>query len=75
MDNTRFIGNFFAEAKLHKNLTYKVSIGYDTKTARGYKYNSSKTAAGIVQGTGKQMEYKAFITKEEAVALIHRAVK
>ena len=52
VDNTRFIGNFFAEAKLHKNLTYKISIGYDTKTARGYKYNSSKTAAAIVQGTG-----------------------
>ena len=52
VDNTRFIGNFFAEAKLHKNLTYKISIGYDTKTARGYKYNSSQTASAIVQGTG-----------------------
>lgn len=30
--------------------------------------------AGVVQGTGKRMEYKAFVTKEEAVAMIHRAV-
>ena len=26
VDNTRFIGNFFAEAKLHKNLTYKTGL-------------------------------------------------
>lgn len=29
---------------------------------------------GVVQGTGAGMSYKSFLTKEEAVALVHRAI-
>lgn len=29
---------------------------------------------GVVQGTGSGMSYKSFLTKEEAVALVHRAI-
>lgn len=46
----RFLGNWYAQAQITKHLTYKLSIGYDTKTSNRYYFESSQNAKSIAQG-------------------------
>ncbi len=46
----RFLGNWYAQAKITKHLTYKLSIGYDTKTSNQYYFNSSQNSRKVAQG-------------------------
>lgn len=46
----RFLGNWYAQAQITKHLTYKLSIGYDTKTSNRYYFRSSQAAKSIAQG-------------------------
>ena len=52
----RFLGNFYAEVTFNEHLSYKLSIGYDTKNTRRYYYAGTQTAANIskdaTSGTG-----------------------
>ncbi|MBR1464704.1 MAG: TonB-dependent receptor [Prevotella sp.] len=48
--SNRFLGNFYASAQISKHLNYKISIGYDTKTANNYRFSTSQTAKSIAQG-------------------------
>jgi TonB-linked SusC/RagA family outer membrane protein len=57
----RVIVNAFAEAKILKGLTYKLSIGQDVRNSRGYVYNTSllpqaQSAGG--KGSGGNSWYK-----------------
>ena len=45
----RFLGNFYAQAQITKHLSYKLSIGYDTKTSNRYQFITSKSAKSIYQ--------------------------
>lgn len=51
-NTTRVIINTFAEAKILPELTYHLSIGYDTRINRGYSYNTSKLVGNMAKGTG-----------------------
>lgn len=51
-NTTRVIINTFAEAKILPELTYRLSIGYDTRINRGYSYNTSKLVGNMSSGTG-----------------------
>jgi len=47
-NSLRFLGNFYAEAQILKQLSYKVSIGYDTRWTRNYNYSSSQIPNRLV---------------------------
>ncbi len=51
-NTTRVIINTFAEAKILPELTYRLSIGYDTRINNGYNYNTSKLVGNMSSGTG-----------------------
>lgn len=51
-NTTRVIINTFADAKILPELTYHLSIGYDTRINRGYSYNTSKLVGNMASGTG-----------------------
>ncbi len=48
--NLRFLGNFYAQAQITKHLSYKLSIGYDTKTSNRYRFSTSQGAKSLAQG-------------------------
>ena len=47
----RFLGTFWGEAKILKNLTYKLSFGYDLRNGRSYAWTSSQAPGNIVKNT------------------------
>ena len=51
-NTTRVIINSFAEAKILPELTYHLSIGYDTRYNRNYSYNTSKLVGNMASGKG-----------------------
>lgn len=51
-NTTRVIINTFAEAKILPELTYHLSIGYDTRINRGYSYNTSLLVGNRASGSG-----------------------
>ena len=51
-NTSRVIINTFAEAKILPELTYHLSIGYDTRNNRGYNYNTSKLVGNMASGKG-----------------------
>jgi TonB-linked SusC/RagA family outer membrane protein len=51
-NTTRVIINTFAEAKILPELTYRLSIGYDTRINRGYSYNTSKLVGNMASKAG-----------------------
>ena len=51
-NTTRVIINTFAEAQILPELTYHLSIGYDTRINRGYNYNTSVLVGNKASGTG-----------------------
>ena len=58
----RFLGNWYAQAQITKHLSYKLSIGYDTKTSNTYQFHSSQNpksiAAGLTSSTGQHAWYR-----------------
>lgn len=52
-NTTRMIVNAFAEVKILPELVYRLSIGQDVRTKRGYMYSTSNEVGNLSKGTGK----------------------
>ncbi|MBQ9399893.1 MAG: SusC/RagA family TonB-linked outer membrane protein [Bacteroidales bacterium] len=50
-NSARFLGSFYAEAKILKHLTYKLSFGYDMRNTRGYSWTSSQAPGNILNNS------------------------
>lgn len=48
----RFLGDVYAEVKLHKNLTFRTNFGLDLINSKSYDYTTSKST-GALTGDGK----------------------
>ena len=46
--STRIIGNFFAQVDFNKHLSYKVSVGYDSKYSRNYMFKTTEESEKLV---------------------------
>ena len=49
--NIRLLGNFFAEIKFNKQLSFKTQVGIDMKNSRNYQYVASTSANNTYKGT------------------------
>jgi TonB-linked SusC/RagA family outer membrane protein len=58
----RFLGNWYAQAQITKHLSYKLNIGFDTKTSNEYYFLSSQNpksiAAGLTTSNGSHNWYR-----------------
>ncbi len=61
--SSRILGNFFAEIKFNKHLSFKSSVGVDMKNSRFYSYVTSQMSQNLYKGTeggGSHKWYKTY---------------